>query len=409
MLNTLKSISAPILSLCLLMLGNGFFTTFMSLRMQIDGASSMLIGYLHSAYYLGFLVGSIKVEAMISRIRHTRAYAFFAALATCLILAQSLWENWFFWIFSRMLYGYCVAILYVVIESWFLISSPTHLRGKVLSTYMVGLYISLSLGQFFVDLMEITSEKPFIVVSILTCMSILPVTFTTSKIPHLQETHPKILGRIWKKTPFGFVSCITSGIIIGSIYALIPIFATHSHYSPSLLTSVTISGGFLLQWPLGYLSDLFDRRKVLLASSASILIPCVLLLIFHTNPITTYILCFLMGGLSFTLYPLAISHSCDQILPQNFTSAAGALLLTYSLGAIVGPSVAGKMMTFFPQQGLLLFVLLVSLANSCFGILTILSRESIPETLRKDYQPIPASTQVAYELDPRKDGYEDKT
>ena len=70
-----RGIIAPLLSLVIVMLGNGFFTTFTSLRFSIEGYPNFVVGILSGAYYLGMMLGALYVERLIGRIGHIRSFA----------------------------------------------------------------------------------------------------------------------------------------------------------------------------------------------------------------------------------------------------------------------------------------------------------------------------------------------
>ena len=131
--NLIRRVLAPIISFFLLMFGSGFLQTFISARLHLDGQSASLIGFVQGAFYLGYLVAVLKIEHLIGRIRHIRAFSFFVSIATVIILLQGLVLSPYAWILIRIINGVCIASLYVVVESWLLIAAPDSHRGAVLA------------------------------------------------------------------------------------------------------------------------------------------------------------------------------------------------------------------------------------------------------------------------------------
>src|SRR5688572_20434102 len=131
---------APLLSIIFLTIGSSFFTTFISIKMENEGASQFVIGCIHSAFYAGMLLGAISSEPLIRRMGHIRSNAAFASIMGMTILFQSFSTTPFFWMILRIIFGFCMAGMYVVIESWLLAKSTSITRGSVLSFYMIVLY-----------------------------------------------------------------------------------------------------------------------------------------------------------------------------------------------------------------------------------------------------------------------------
>src|SRR3546814_11606849 len=96
------------------------------------------------------------------------------------------------------------------------------------------------------------------------------------------------------------------------------------------------SGGVPLQWPLGRLSDRYDRRFVIVGGFALTLGVSIALAMQPTGALLLA-LGFAFGGLSFALYPLSVAHANDRLLPSERVTASGQLVLLYSAGAAPGP------------------------------------------------------------------------
>src|SRR3546814_20761089 len=87
--------------------------------------------------------------------------------------------------------------------------------------------------------------------------------------------------RIITQSPAGVAGCAAAGLVSGAFWTLAPVFALNAGLDiteVSLFMSVIVMGGALGQWPLGYLSDRHDRRKVLLGTLA---VACVLAAIMY--------------------------------------------------------------------------------------------------------------------------------
>lgn len=401
--SALLAVLAPLISIAFIMLSNGYFLTFISLRLKIEGLSDAMVGLVQSSYYFGMLLGTIKMESFIRRTGHIRAFAAFASIMTVTILVQGFIVEPLTWITLRFIAGICIAALYIVIESWCLLKSTPETRGAILAFYMVALYGSQAFSQFILDIANSNSLEPYLAAGFLCSLSVVPVAWTYRPSPELHEPGSLSLLDLFKACPFGFLGCLIAGIILSSIYSFTPIYAQDFSFSVSKVMFATIAGGFLLQWPIGYLSDLFDRRRVLVATSLGVIVPSLILFFAVKNLDLTLVLSFILGGLCFTIYPLSITHACDRIHPKEITSATSMLLLSYGIGAVIGPLLAPFFMGSLTAAGLYLYIGLCGVILSGIGIFALLRRPAVPMEDQQEFVSLPPVAQVAYELDPRQE------
>lgn len=405
MRKVIRSVTPPLISLVIVMLGNGFFTTYASLRISIDGYASWVIGILNAAYYLGVMLGSIYIEHLIDRIGHIRTFSMFASINSAVILVQSFIIGPISWTFFRFLVGFCASGFFIVIESWLLLSTGIRTRGKILSLYMLTLYMAQGLGQFILNVSPLKSILPFAITIFLSSLSVLPVCMMKSSGPLMLESSITNIFQILKKAPLGPIGCFIAGLIMSSFYGLVPIFGKEIKLSImqiSQIMGLTILGGLVLQWPIGHLSDIFNRRKVIIG--VFIVLMILTFVLFHSSSFHYYILLTLMiifGGISFTIYPLSITYTCDYFSEKNTVGITCALLIIYGTGCIVGPLISPIFMSLTGPEGLFLFIAIVSVIYILFGMWRVLHARSFPEEEQSDYLPLPRATSLAFLLDPR--------
>ena len=160
-----------------------------------------------------------------------------------------------------------------------------------------------------------------------------------------------------------------------------------------------IIGGVALQWPLGRLSDRHDRRQVIIGSFAAAALVSMALSLGQDGLWLTG-LGALFGGLSFALYPLCVAHCNDRLLETERVAASGRLVLLYSLGAALGPLLAGGAMTAFGTGGLFLFIALCAGLAMTVGLWRQRASEPVPVRYQQDFQILPRTTPMASLLDP---------
>lgn len=404
MFSVLISVISPLFSLIILTVGNGFFLTYVTVRLHLDGTSSLMIGAISAAYYAGLVIGSFRIEPFIIRVGHIRAYATFASLVATTILLQSLYINPWWWLILRLLSGYCMAGLFITIESWLLVKSNQRTRGQVLSLYMISFYAAQALGQFLLHLSDLKSFIPFIMAALLSSLSVVPLAMTHTTTPHFEEPSALSFFQLYRISPVGVFGCLCSGLILGSTYGLLPLYIsqTLSVHNVAVLMGATIFGGMLLQYPVGKVSDALDRLKVILIVVGLVLVLSILI----TTPLshkvyTLLILLFLFGGLTFTLYPLSITYALDFLHSKDTVAATQGLLLAYSIGATIGPLLAPALMHTAGARGLFIYFIVISGILALLIFWRSLTSPGIPKDKQQEFISLPRTTPVGAELTPR--------
>ncbi|MCB1119811.1 MAG: MFS transporter [Chlamydiia bacterium] len=402
MIRYLRNFIAPLSSVILMMMGNGFFVTFISLTLDSQGHSREQIGWVQSAYYFGMLLGAFKMEQLIKRIGHNQALAVFGSLGTCTILAMAMEYHFVAWLFFRFVAGLSLAAIYIVIESWMLAKSDATTRGIILSLYMIGLYSAQAISQQVIHFIDITSMTPYLIAAFFTSLSVIPVGLSISRVPIQEELESPPFSKLLFTSPFGATGSLMGGVVLSSLYTFYPLWGVSRNLSPQDLMTLTIGGGVIMQWPLGMLSDYFERRYVLLGIIAMIAFFCLISFMYSSeSPGVIYPLSFLLGGVAFTLYPVSVTQLCDHLQPHQITKATAFLLIVYGLGAVIGPIITGAIITTFGLDTFFLLFILLMAVNAAVGIHSLTHRPHIHPDEQVNFLPLPRNTPIAYEMDPR--------
>ena len=396
-------IYSPLASLVLLVLSGSFFLTFITIKLNINEVTVIMLGLIHSAFYGGILIGALKSEEIINRVGHIRAFASFSSILTITILLQATYQTPYIWILLRFCAGFATAAAYVIIESWLLAQSTKYNKGKILSVYMICLYSAQTAGQFGLDILDINSLEPFILAAIISSVSIIPASLTYVPAPEIKPMPKLAINKYFSASPLGFMGCISSGLILSAIYSFLPKYAVDNDFSVSMMLGLTIAGGFCLQWPIGKLSDTFDRTKIIIILSLVIAVICLLLAVVHFHEVLIYTMMFIFGGLCFTIYPLCIAQVCDHLEHGNIINVTGVLLFAYGVGAVLGPPIVSLFMEMFSAVALLYYVSFVSFVLFLFGLYRNKIEKNIPQDEQVEFIAMPRVSPMANELDPRVD------
>ncbi|QZH76515.1 MAG: MFS transporter [Erythrobacter sp.] len=391
-----------LLAIFMLMAGNGVISTLVSFRLESAGTQSGIIGLVATSYFIGLTIGAIRASPIIRRVGHIRTFAAAVALLSASTLAYTVFQNTGFWALLRFIDGLCVAVVFVCLESWLNERAEPSTRGSILAAYMISLYAGQALGQFLLNL-DGSAAAPFMASSLLVSLSILPIALTRLKEPALAQQALFSVRDLYTASPLGVVGCGMTGLMLGAFYGLGAVYARRLGLEMSdiaFFMSVVIAGGVALQWPVGWLSDRFDRRAVIVATLLGATAVCGGLARLAGPGPVLLILGTVFGGLSFALYPLCVAHTNDHLSADQRVSASGGLVLTYSIGAAAGPTMSAGVMTAAGEGGLFLFIGACALLTLVFALWRQLRREPVPSELQQSYQILPRTTPAAAELDP---------
>lgn len=336
--------------------GIGLVGTLVAVRLAADGAT--VGGVVLSAYFAGLLLGALIGGALIRRVGHIRAFAFFAAVMCASALGYPLVDHWAGWAVFRFGTGFGMAGVFMVTESW-LTTLDEVPRGSLLAAYMVTNHVGLIVGQVLFALGDPTGVDLFIVSALLFSLGAMPVALTRRASPTVIADAHLSLRRLARLAPVGVVGAVVSGLVYGAVIGMGPIFAVAVGYEgPGVAVFMTaiLVGGVVMQWPIGHLGDRVGREKVFLGTAAGLAAASAALVALPAAAGPALVaVAGLHGGLAATVYPLALGAMSDRVPPDELVPAAGGLLIAYAAGAAVGPLTAGVVMETVGASGLYVF------------------------------------------------------
>ncbi|MFT5390786.1 MAG: MFS family permease [Gammaproteobacteria bacterium] len=381
-MRALLPVSALLISVAILLAGNGLQGVLLPVRAGLEHFSELHIGLIASCYYAGFAVGCVLGPKLVKKVGHIRAFSAMTAAAAVAPLIHGLTVLPIAWFVFRGLSGFCFAVLYIVIESWLNERSTKESRGLVLAAYMVINLTLTTAGQMLLPIYDPAEMALFAIVAILVSLAAIPIAVTGNIAPAPIASTKLVLKKLYDVSPVGVLGCCAVGFANSAFWALGPMFASTNKLDTTgiaLFMSATVIGGALGQWPLGYLSDRIDRRKVIiLAASLSVTASAMLVV----RPLGTDMGLFLMAGVwgaaAFPLYSLTIAHANDFAEPEEFVQVSSGLLLVYSGGAVLGPIVASAMVGMFGFEYLYVYPAIVYGALIIFVYWRMLTRAPSP-------------------------------
>ena len=419
-----KNSWALFLGYAVLIIAHGLQGNLLGVRAVLENFNIIATGALMSGYFIGYFVGANSVPGLVSKVGHIRVFAAFASMASLSILFHAIVVNPYAWILGRFITGFSIIGIFIVVESWLNDRATNKTRGKVLSIYMIITFIGLGLGVLLLNFSNPKQYEPFILVSLLLSIALVPILLTKRKAPTFKKISSIKIKELYKISPLATFSMFCCGFIHPVIFTLGAVYGTLMNFSileiSLYLFLITISGA-VFQWPIGYLSDLFDRRLIIIITAllgALFAILCFFSvsispdfinlssdwkILFHhiaNHRLFFYIFISLYAGMSLPLFSLNLAYINDFLPKEKFVSAGAGMQLIFGLSAMFAPFACSFFMKQLGPNGLFIFLFIFQTAIGLFGIYRITKRR-IEENPDNTFTPMPRNiTPLGIELDP---------
>jgi len=399
--------------LALIMIGNGVQLVLLGVRASDAGFSTFVSGLVMGGYFLGLFLGSLAVPHFLSRVGHIRVFGALASIASAAVLLHIILVNPVLWGVTHVLSGFAYAGMYIVVESWLNSSATNKTRGQILSMYLIITMGGMGIGQMLAGFDDGASATLFLVASVAVSVAVVPILITVGKAPDFSVTENTSLRRLFQISPLAFVGMGIQGVLASMMFGMGSVYGTRIGLSPSqvafFMVSVTI-GSLVLQYPVGRLSDIMDRRVVILiVTFLSGVIACAGLFVGAQEFIMLLLVMGLYGGLSLTLYSLCIAHANDFLSPAQMVGTASTLIMVNGAGSIVGSPVVAISMDIFGDYGYYGMIAAGHFALGIFVLLRMTRRESVPNEAQGPFVAVPeAATAVSMTLNPETAWVEDE-
>lgn len=401
-LSATAACSALLISMAIVMLSNGLQGTLLGLRATFEGFETETTGFIMAGYFAGFAAGSLFAPKLVQRVGHVRVFAALASLASVVPLLHGMIVDPYFWFAGRLVTGFSYAGIYVVAESWLNDRATNETRGTLLSVYMIANVGAMGGGPLLLNLAHPLTVDLFVLASVLVSIALIPVLLAASPAPSIEEQEKLSVRALYRLAPLGVVGIFSVGISNGALVSMAAIYADALNFSVaevSIFVSLVFVGAVLFQFPIGVMSDRFDRRLVI--TVVTFLAAGVLLFASAAAWSTTTMLMLtfaIFGGLTFPLYSLCGTHANDRLSPNQMVAASSTLVLVCGVGATMGAPMASYAMTMFGTQGFLWFFIAIHAVLGLFAVYRMTRRAAVPVEEQENvaFTPHPASMSPAF-------------
>ncbi len=402
MLQVVKLNWALLIGILLLMLGNGVQATLLGVRGELEGYSTFTMSIVMSGYFIGFLGGSKLAPQMIKRVGHVRVFAALASLISAVMILYAAFPSAIFWTVLRIIIGFCFSGVYVVAESWLNDNSTNQTRGQVLSVYVIVQLLGIVSAQGLLNFGDPGGYFLFVISSVLVSIAFAPILLSVSPAPLFETAKPMSVRDLVRASPLGATGAFCLGALFAGLWGMSSVFGTQVGLSVreiSIFVAAIYVGGMIFQYPVGWFSDRFDRRKIILVMAAISAIAALIAVMTFGMFAALISAALVIGGVVNPMYTLVIAYSNDMLEPEDMPAAAGALIFLNGLGAAGGPLVVGWIMTLVGPVGFFVYIAAVMAFLAFFTLFRMAMRPADSDQTTGAYTPVgPTITPVAMDM-----------
>lgn len=380
----------------LLMAGNGLTGTLLGVRAGLEGFGPTVTGVVLAGYYAGFLVGSLVTPSTIMRVGHVRVFAGLASLASTAVLIHVLRRDPTSWFALRALSGMCISGLYVVTETWLNGAATNRTRGSLLASYMVVVSGGLLSGQLLFSVADPRGFGAFVLASILVSLAVVPLSLSRVSVPTLPDPSPLSMRQLIAVAPLAPVGAALSGFTAAAMVGAGAVYAVEAGLGrggTAALIGAALAGGLVLQVPLGRLSDLVDRRGVIVVTGLGAALLSLAAASLGPDRIGAVIaVTVLAGGAAFPLYSLSNAHLNDYLDQQLVVAAGARMVLVNGIGSIGGPIVGAFAVDAAGPGGLFVVLAAGYVVVALYAAWRITRRAAVEPEERATFSPLPITS-----------------
>ncbi len=401
MFDVLKNSWALLLGMFLLMLGNGLQGSLLGVRGPDQGFSSLEMSIVMSGYFAGFLVASRMVPGMIRRVGHVRVFAFLASLVSATLLIFPAIPHPIVWVLGRIVIGFCFCGVYVTAESWLNNASTNETRGQALSAYMIVQMAGIISAQALLNVPDVSGYLLFVIPSVLVSLSFAPTLLSVTPTPPFESTKPMTLKEVYAVSPLGCVGLFLLGGVFAAQFGMAAVYGKAAGLTIgeiSIFIAAFYVGALFMQYPLGWLSDRMDRRRLIMMVAAGGAVGALVGVVSGGNFYVLVAAAFVVGGFSNPLYSLLIAYTNDFLQVEDMAAASAGLLFINGVGAITGPIIIGYGMEIVGPAGFFMLITALLAMLAVYALYRMTQRPAPSVEVTASYAPLsPSATGVAWD------------
>jgi len=332
----------------------GLMFPLLSLIMESQGVPSHIIGYNAAMHPLGIMLSVFVIPIVVRRFGAKRAVIAAALLTAAVIVCYPMFPVFWWWFGLRVLQGFFISILFAISEAWIVRFAAGAWRTRILAIYTSVLALSFGGGPAVITFTGIEGALPFLVGAAVLLLATIPIFFVKDEAVDSEDETPLSVLAFARKAPILLFAVAMFAVLDAANLSFLPVYAVKKGFdqqAAALALTAFVVGNTVLQFPIGWCADHFNKRAVMavcavLAGTASFLVPFV----FGTWmlwPVLT-----VMGATAAGIYTVALAELGERFHGHELVTGTASFSTMWGFGALAGSLAAGWSIAAFGPDGL---------------------------------------------------------
>jgi MFS family permease len=325
------------------------------LALERQGADKFTIGVVSAAWAVGMLSFGTRIPRLAARLGAARAIVLAVVAGSLITASFTVTSGPLAWFVLNFLHGVVGGVPWVVSEIWMNVVVEEERRGRVMGIYAMMVALGMALGPLVLQVVGVYGPAPFLAcsaIALLVAVPLLPYWRTAPLIRHERDGgFLAVLG----VAPLALYAAFSCGLGEQVAFSFLPVYAVGASVSAetgALWLSTFVMGNVILQYPIGWLADHFDRRAMVAGCTLVSAFLVVGLTLVPAQSPSAIVVILLWGGVSFSIYPVALALLGQRFRGGDIARANTAFSMLYILGGLVGRPLTGAAMDRFGDAGL---------------------------------------------------------
>ena len=362
-----------VLFLCALIIGIklGTLIPLLALILEARGYSNTEIGLNVVAQPLAVILFVRITPIIIHKIGLAKSIIIAQIFTIILYFTFPIFDSLTAWFVIRFIIGFAGALAWNAFDTWMLSMADDTNRGKIVTIYNTVFVIGFASGPMVLSLTGIEGWLPFIVISSLSFIAILPLIMLEIEDPKLpdKKSLPVFAAIIAAPTIFG--AAILCGLDDVMFVSFFPIFMIKNQFTQEIAlqyVTITLVGGVMCQPLIGVLLDKFNKRLLLNIAVLITFFCPILFAIYLDNFYAMAASCFIWGGAASGLFAISLTMLGERYSASQVAGATAILVMVFEVGSLIGPLIGGRVMDAVGPMG---FIYTVTSFTFIFLVISI--------------------------------------
>lgn len=330
--------------------------------MEKQGLSSGVIGIITSLVYAGVLCMAPFQPRLARRFGAVPTYQMGKVLAACGFIGLSMAHSAWMWSVATLFIGFGAGFTWPVTDSLVASFAPEDKKGAWMGLFQTGMGAAFALGPFIAA--ALAPNAMFVAAAVTSVASSLPLIGRRAEVKRDASGGNEGLWEVLRMAPELPVLAFIGGFFENGTHTAVTLSALALSWTGAgaiSLAGVIGVGAFVVQYPIGRLADGRGAGRIVVITLWIMVTSCLLLPMGGAAPSLLWIIAFIWGAAGGCLYTLAMTGMAQRFSGSKVLTATTLMVMSYTVGGISGPAVAGYAVQWSPLLGPMALFIVASL------------------------------------------------